>query len=96
MVFKVLFLQTPEKRQIYVLCFTITVSWRFELSPALAKLLFTLYGKLSLFSTPYPPSPTFDDSFYQHQPNEMRDKHKNKLMRENYFFMFRGQGAHAS
>ena len=39
-----------------------------------------------IFSKP----PTLLTSFCQHQPNKIRDKHKNKLTRESFFFMFRG------
>ena len=34
-------------------------------------------------------SPIFTTFFWQYRPNDIRGKHRNKNMRESYFFMFR-------
>ena len=40
-------------------------------------------------NSPHPASAIFDNTFLTIPPNEIRDKHKNKTMRESYFFIFR-------
>ena len=37
----------------------------------------------------FPEFPIFDNIFLKIFPNEMGNKHKNKIIRKNYFFMFR-------